>query len=54
MKTALSAVAVAAALIFAPLAGGTFAAVDDAAQRQRMVISAPRIAPPSSTRASPR
>ena len=33
MKTALSAVAVAAALIFAPLAGGTFAAVDDGAQR---------------------
>jgi zinc resistance-associated protein len=33
MKTALSAVAVAAALIFAPLAGGTFAAVDDSAQR---------------------
>jgi hypothetical protein len=33
MKTALSAVAVAAALIFAPLAGGTFAAVDDNAQR---------------------
>src|SRR5580658_10185878 len=33
MKTGLSAVAVAAALIFAPLAGGTFAAVDDGAQR---------------------
>jgi hypothetical protein len=32
MKTALSAVAVAAALIFAPLAGGTFAAVDDNVQ----------------------
>jgi hypothetical protein len=32
MKTALSVVAVAAALVFAPLAGGTFAAVDDTAQ----------------------
>jgi zinc resistance-associated protein len=34
MKTALSAVAVAAVLAFAPLAGGTYAAADDAAQRQ--------------------
>jgi zinc resistance-associated protein len=33
MKTALSAVALAAVLAFAPLAGGTFAAVDDSAQR---------------------
>jgi hypothetical protein len=33
MKTALSVVAVAAALVIAPLAGGTFAAVDDGAQR---------------------
>jgi LTXXQ motif family protein len=33
MKTALSAVAVAAVLAFAPLAGGTFAAVDDSAQQ---------------------
>jgi LTXXQ motif family protein len=33
MKTALSVVAVATALILAPLAGGTFAAVDDGAQR---------------------
>ncbi len=34
MKTALSAVAVAAVLAFAPLAGGTFAAADDFAQQQ--------------------
>jgi zinc resistance-associated protein len=34
MKTALSAVAVAAVLAFAPLAGGTFAAADDSAQQQ--------------------
>ena len=34
MKTALSAVAVAAALVLAPLAGGTFAATDDSAQQQ--------------------
>ena len=33
MKTALSAVAVAAVLAFAPLAGGTFAAADNSAQR---------------------
>jgi hypothetical protein len=33
MKTALSAVAVAAALAFAPLAGGTHAAADDSAQQ---------------------
>src|SRR5271167_3561897 len=33
MKTALSAVAVAAVLAFAPLAGGTFAAADDSAQQ---------------------
>jgi zinc resistance-associated protein len=34
MKTALSAVAVAAALALAPLAGGTFAAADDSAQQR--------------------
>ena len=34
MKTALSAVAVAAALVLAPLAGGPFAATDDSAQQQ--------------------
>jgi zinc resistance-associated protein len=34
MKTALSAIAVAAVLAFAPLAGGTFAAADDSAQQQ--------------------
>jgi zinc resistance-associated protein len=34
MKTALSAVAVAAALVLAPLAGGSFAATDDSAQQQ--------------------
>src|SRR5271154_4501130 len=34
MKTALSAVAVAAVLAFEPLAGGTFAAADDSAQQQ--------------------
>jgi zinc resistance-associated protein len=39
MKTALSVVAVAAALIFAPLAGGTFAAPEDSA-RQRGHFSA--------------
>ena len=33
MKTALSAIAVAAVLAFAPLAGGTFAAADDSAQQ---------------------
>jgi LTXXQ motif family protein len=33
MKTALSAVAVAAVLAFAPLAGGTYAAADDSAQQ---------------------
>jgi hypothetical protein len=33
MKTALSAVAVAAALVLAPLAGGPFAATDDSAQQ---------------------
>ena len=33
MKTALSAVAMAAALAFAPFAGGTFAAADDSAQQ---------------------
>ncbi len=33
MKTALSAVAVAAVLAFAPLAGGTFAAPEDSAQQ---------------------
>jgi hypothetical protein len=33
MKTALSAVAVAAVLALAPLAGGTFAAADDSAQQ---------------------
>jgi zinc resistance-associated protein len=35
MKTALSAVAVAAALTFASFAGGTFAAADDSAQREQ-------------------
>jgi hypothetical protein len=35
MKTALSAVAVAAVLVFAPLASGTFAATGDSAQQQR-------------------
>jgi hypothetical protein len=35
MKTALSAVAVAAVLVLAPLAGGTFAATDDSAQQQQ-------------------
>ena len=34
MKTALSAVALAAALVLAPLAGGTFAATDDSAPQQ--------------------
>jgi zinc resistance-associated protein len=34
MKAALSAVAVAAVLAFAPLAGGTFAAADDSAQQR--------------------
>ena len=34
MKTALSAVALAAALVLAPLAGSTFAATDDSAPRQ--------------------
>src|SRR5580658_9125736 len=33
MKTALSAIAVAAVLAFTPLAGGTFAAADDSAQQ---------------------
>src|SRR5271170_3645463 len=33
MKTALSTIAVAAVLAFAPLAGGTFAAADDSAQQ---------------------
>ena len=33
-ETALSAVALAAALVLAPLAGGTFAATDDSAQQQ--------------------
>ncbi len=33
MKTALSAVAVAAVLVFAPLAGGTFAAQEDSARQ---------------------
>ena len=33
MKTALSAIAMAAALAFAPFAGGTFAAADDSAQQ---------------------
>jgi zinc resistance-associated protein len=44
MKTALSAVAVAAALIFAPLAGGTFAAVDDGAQRHGQFTAEDRAA----------
>jgi len=44
MKTALSAVAVAAALIFAPLAGGTFAAVDDGAQRHAQFTAEDRAA----------
>ena len=44
MKTALSAVAVAAALIFAPLAGGTFAAVDDGAQRHAQFTADDRAA----------
>jgi LTXXQ motif family protein len=35
MKTALSAVAVVAALALAPLAGGTFAATDNSAQQQQ-------------------
>src|SRR5580658_1481707 len=35
MKTALSAIAVAAVLAFAPLAGGTFAADDSAQQHSR-------------------
>jgi hypothetical protein len=35
MKAALSAVAVAAVLALAPLAGGTYAAADDSAQQQR-------------------
>src|SRR5271155_301088 len=34
MKTALSAIVVAAVLAFAPLAGGTFAAADDSAQQR--------------------
>lgn len=44
MKTALSAVAVAAALIFAPLAGGTFAAVDDTAQHHSQFSAEDRAA----------
>ncbi len=39
MKTALSAVAVAAVLALAPLAGGTYAAADDSAQQQRSRFS---------------
>src|SRR5271156_4592779 len=36
MKTALSAVAMAAALAFAPFAGGTFAGADDSAQQHSL------------------
>jgi zinc resistance-associated protein len=39
MKAALSAVAVAAVLAFAPLAGGTYAAADDSAQQSRSRFS---------------
>ena len=44
MKTALSAVALAAALVLAPLAGGTFAATDDSAQQQDRFTSQDRAA----------
>jgi hypothetical protein len=44
MKTAVSAVAVAAVLGFASLAGGTYAAADDSAQQQRSFSAEDRAA----------
>ena len=45
MKTALSAVAVAAVLAFAPLVGGTYAAADDSQQQQNRFSPEGRFSP---------
>src|SRR5271156_92096 len=54
MKTALSAVAVAAVLAFAPLAGGTFAAADDSVQQQSRFSPEDRAAFPDARVAAPK
>ena len=54
MKTGLSVIAAATALTLASFVGGSFAAADDAAQREQHARFSPEDRAASLTRASPR